>query len=953
MYVKMIYLVSLVLVPSLAAITYGIQLGDFENDMDGWSVVDANVAASYSTIGATLNQNSLRISANVGDQNAIVYNLIGQGLVDEFRNNLKVSADITRLVSEWIDVGSSWCDFFLTINAGSSVPVWEYSDTMAEDADWWTNLGDEPMSVIYDYSLALNQIDFDNLEYLELVFVTNWGGFDPGGVYYLDNVQLFGGGPAYDPDPADGARDVSKETSLSWTSGVYADKHDVYFGTNFDDVNDANRANPLNVFVSQDYGLNTYDPGNIVFGENYFWRIDEVNDPNIWKGDVWSFTTAYPSGAYIIGDWEDNLDNWVLYPGSDALLSYSTTGATLNNRSLKLEVPSSFWIIRLNLNAEQLEALKANDLLKMDVTWVTSEWQGHTWSQVHKVAINSGATGWREMIVPVSDTSSPDSPGSWDPSSFGDSDTRTLVWDYSGIDVGSIEEGGWTQINISQNHDSSAGIGTYYFDNARLLNSRLASDPHPANRQTDVQTEPTLSWKPGKYAVTHDVYVGTSFIDVNDVNTVNLASYPNVTHQSVDVNTYEPGVLGLGQDYYWRIDEVNNLNPDSPWVGSVWSFTTGNFLVVDDFESYNDLDPADPNSNRIFNAWIDGYEQPTNGSLVGYENPPFAEQSIVHSGKQSLPFSYDNDMKYSEAQRAISGSQRDWTREGVKELLLWFRGYPPYSGSFVEGPVGTYTMSGSGADIWGNADEFHFTYKELSGPGSIIARVVSVGNTNPWAKAGVMIRETLEPGSKHAFVCVTPNNGVASQGRATTGGDSFNTNQAGITAPHWVKLERDFGGNFTVSHSADGSTWVPVENATTPNIQMSTNAYIGLAVTSNDINATCEAQFSNVSITGNVSQQQWMNQDIGIISNTAEPMYVVLNDNAVIYHDNPDAPLTGEWTEWRIDLQAFANQGVDMAGVNSIGIGIGTKGNTTTSGGSGMMYFDDIRLYRPRDAAAE
>ncbi len=941
--------------------------------MDGWSVADdpdiltdPNVSVSYSdTSGVTLGIYSLRIDANPGYQNAIVYNLIDQGLVDEFRNNLKVSVDITRLASEWTDIGSSWCDFSLAINAGSSAEgnAWDLGDPgyqqgyeLDEPANWWVALGDEPMSVIYDYSLTLNQINFDNLEYLELIFVANWGGFDPGGVYYLDNVQMFGGGPAYDPDPADGARDVSRDTTLSWTSGVYADKHDIYFGTNFDDVNDASRANPLNVLVSQDYGLNTYEPGNLVSGENYFWRVDEVNDlhpDSPWKGDVWSFTTAYPSGGYVIGDWEDNLDNWVLFPGSDALLSYSTTGATLNNKSLKLEVPSSFWIIRLNLNAEQLEALKANDLLIMDVTWVTSEWQGHSWSQVHKVAINSGATGWREMITPVSDTSNPDSPGSWDPSSFGDSDTRTLVWDYSGIDVGSIEEGGWTRINISQNHDSSAGIGTYYFDNARLLNSRLASDPHPANRQTDVQTEPALSWKPGKYAVTHDVYVGTSFIDVNDVNTVNLASYPNVTHQSVDENIFEPGVLELGQTYYWRIDEVNNLNPDSPWAGYVWSFTTGNFLVVDDFESYNDLEPADPNSNRIFSAWIDGYDVPTNGSIVGYENPPFAEQTIVHSGGQSMPFSYDNDMKYSEAQRAIGGSERDWTREGIKELSLWFRGYPAYSGGFLEGSVGTYTITGSGADIWDTSDEFHYAYKMLTGPGSIIARVVSIGNTDPWAKAGVMIRETLEPGSKHAFAYITPSNGVASQGRVSTGGDSFSTNQAGIAAPHWVKLERDFGGNFTVSHSADGSTWVPVENATKANIQMSANAYIGLAVTSHNTNATCEAQFSNVSITGNVSQQQWMDQDIGITSNDPEPVYVVLNDNAVIYHDNPDAPLIGEWTEWKIDLQAFADQGVDLANVNSIGIGIGTKGNTTTSGGSGMMYFDDIRLYRPRDAAAE
>ena len=78
------------------------------------------------------------------------------------------------------------------------------------------------------------------------------------------------------------------------------------------------------------------------------------------------------------------------------------------------------------------------------------------------------------------------------------------------------------------------------------------------------------------------------------------------------------------------------------------------------------------------------------------------------------------------------------------------------------------------------ADEFHFAYKMLSGPGSIIVKVETVDNTNEWAKAGVMIRETLDPDSAHAFACITPTSGVASQGRYDTGGASFNTNQVCI-----------------------------------------------------------------------------------------------------------------------------------------------------------------------------
>jgi hypothetical protein len=213
-----------------------------------------------------------------------------------------------------------------------------------------------------------------------------------------------------------------------------------------------------------------------------------------------------------------------------------------------------------------------------------------------------------------------------------------------------------------------------------------------------------------------------------------------------------------------------------------------------------------------------------------------------------------------------------------------------------------------------------------------------------------MIRETLDGGSKHAFACITPGNGVASQGRIGTGGDSFNTAESGITAPHWVKLERDMAGNFSVSHSADGTTWDSVAAAIPTNIPMSSTVNIGLALTSHDADLTCEAVFSNVTMTGTVTGQ-WANQDIGIATNDAEPLYVAIANTggvpAVVAHDDPRAATINTWTEWVIPLQAFTDQGVNLADVDSIAIGLGNKSGIASSGGSGMMYFDDIRLYRP------
>jgi hypothetical protein len=322
-----------------------------------------------------------------------------------------------------------------------------------------------------------------------------------------------------------------------------------------------------------------------------------------------------------------------------------------------------------------------------------------------------------------------------------------------------------------------------------------------------------------------------------------------------------------------------------------------------------------------------------------------------------MPFTYDNNKqghaKYSEVELPLT-SWRDWTEESVAELSLWFRGYPVSVGSFVEGPVGTYTMTASGADIWRingvEADEFHFAYKMLSGAGSITAKVVSIDNTDPWAKAGVMIRESLNPDSAHVFACVTPGNGVAMQYRPSTGGTSVNNNQTGVTAPYWVKLERSISGLFTVSQSANGTSWQPISGTMVENIPMNTNVYIGLALTAHDAALTCRAVFSSVTTTGNVTGQ-WADQDIGINSNDAEPLYVAVSNSAgnpaVVVNDDPAAAQIDTWTEWVIPLSVFSDQGINLTNVDSIAIGLGTRGNMTTPGGSGKLFIDDIRLYRP------
>ncbi len=224
---------------------------------------------------------------------------------------------------------------------------------------------------------------------------------------------------------------------------------------------------------------------------------------------------------------------------------------------------------------------------------------------------------------------------------------------------------------------------------------------NPSNGAVDVKQTPVLTWVSGIFAASHNVYFGT---DADAVKNADTSSPEYKGTRDLGAETYDPGKLEWDTTYYWRIEEVNDANPDSPWVGLVWTFTTGHFLVVDDFEAYNDLNPDEPGSNRIFNAWLDGYGDPTNGALVGNENPPFTEQSIVHSGSQSMPCYYDNSVGYSEATLTLT-YPRDWTENGVDILTIWFRGslansaetlYVALNGSAVvnhENPDATQTGS--------------------------------------------------------------------------------------------------------------------------------------------------------------------------------------------------------------------------------------------------------------------
>jgi hypothetical protein len=287
-----------------------------------------------------------------------------------------------------------------------------------------------------------------------------------------------------------------------------------------------------------------------------------------------------------------------------------------------------------------------------------------------------------------------------------------------------------------------------------------------------------LIWSRGDKAATHEIYFGEDANAVAAATTADVETYRG--SQTREENRWAPGALEWNRTYYWRVDEVNAAEADSPWKGPVWSFTTANVLVIDDFESYTD-DPC----NRIFEIWWDSWGctcpppgNPSSGggsSTVGYIDPPYAERTIVHGGRQSMPLWYNtaDAPHYSETDRRWYDPPQNWTVNDMNTLSLWVRGYPALTSRVITHPPWMMTLMGSGSDIWNSSDEFTYAYKTLYGDGTIVAKVTSSGTgSNTWAKGGVMIRHSLDGGSKHAMMVLTggAGNGAAFQYRKATGG---------------------------------------------------------------------------------------------------------------------------------------------------------------------------------------
>ncbi len=215
--------------------------------------------------------------------------------------------------------------------------------------------------------------------------------------------------------------------------------------------------------------------------------------------------------------------------------------------------------------------------------------------------------------------------------------------------------------------DEFDAVETHKGDVWNFTTLGAVGNPQPAYGATGVQLNAILSWTPADSAASHQLYFST---DKDAVRNADASSPEYKGPRTLGAESYDPGLFDAYTTYYWRVDEVDGQGNSAK--GPLWIFTTGNFLLIDDFEGYTD---DDPNNEAIWQTWIDGFGVPDNGAQVGYLLPPYAEQTIVHGGSQSMPLLYTNEAGITNSEASLGlTALRDWTQGSVAELSLWFRG---------------------------------------------------------------------------------------------------------------------------------------------------------------------------------------------------------------------------------------------------------------------------------------
>ncbi|MBL7186333.1 MAG: LamG domain-containing protein [Phycisphaerae bacterium] len=473
-----------------------------------------------------------------------------------------------------------------------------------------------------------------------------------------------------------------------------------------------------------------------------------------------------------------------------------------------------------------------------------------------------------------------------------------------------------------------------------------ASAPNPADGALHGATWVNVSWRPGGYAVSHDVYLGDSFDEVTDADSASPVFQGNQGGTFIIagfVGFPYPDGLVPGTTYYWRIDEVNDSEPNSPWKGDVWSFS------IPPKTAYNP-DPADGaefvDPNAIL-SWAGGYGARLHTVYLG-DN--YDDVSNATAGTPSSAASYDPGTL--EREKVLYWRVDESDGIETQKGDIWAFTTP--------GAVGNPQPANGAVDVqtnetlsWTAADNAasHELYFGADADAVMNATTASPEYIGPRALGAV----SYDPGGldwegSHAWRVdeVYPTGTVKGLVWTFTIADfigvddfeSYNDIDPPDAASNRIFDKWIDGFGTTTNGALVGNDLPPYAEQTIVHGGSQSMPYLY----DNNLK-TSEATLTLVyprdwTAEGVTKLSLWFR---GGSTNSAERMFIALNGNSVVYHDDASATQIAGWTEWVIDLQAFA--GVNLANVNTITIGFGTKGSPA-AGGSGEVYFDDIRLIR-------
>jgi len=576
------------------------------------------------------------------------------GVIDA-RFDVVGGADLVAPIDEWIHVAyrktASEVAVFLngvlvgTTSTTIDCPIESFGGRATGASDGMDGFMDE--AVIYDYALT----DVDILAHGQAPFLPDAGA-----------IVL---------QPKNGDTDVLRDSMLSWISGVYAQTHNLYFGTVFEDVNSA-------AVPTATLDVNSFDPGRFEFDKTYFWRVDEVNgtpDKTVYKGDVWSFT-AEPYSIPIAG-------SEIMATASSSSNEFSIPERTLDGSGLGENETHG-------IEAETMWFTAMGDM----APWIQYEFDGLKKLDTMKVwNSNSTAEGFigygvKDVLIEYSKDGQ-----TWDTledaNEFSRAPGLPTYDQYDEVTFGGVAA---KMVRLSIQSNFGGFMQAYSLSEVQFyMIPAAARTPMPVSGSVDIFPGDVLSWRAGREAAQSTVYVSTDPNEVADGIAPSVTSNTN----SINLGAFD---IQMGETYHWRVDEVNEAEADSVWAGPVWSFATVAAVVVEDFENYTNDSP-----NRPFQTWLDGYGYSADeffaagyggngtGAGIGHDiwtvSSPHYNGNIMETANtmpgsnQAMPFYYSNSGSVASQTERTFAPVQDWTVGGAQTLSIAFRGQTGNTGT--------------------------------------------------------------------------------------------------------------------------------------------------------------------------------------------------------------------------------------------------------------------------------